>query len=183
MSWAVTGWPSCHFASLRIVKVQTRPSGDSVHDDASPGAAERFALSKFSSMSKFKEITSYSCDVSAFHGLTVLMSAIVPSTKVIGWLLTDPDALLEELALCASAVPANDIARRMPSAAKTTTARRPLLITCLLSMGPSLLPLVLRASVHPGFVDRQRPGICVQGRGDPERDGREMFPVTERQLV
>src|SRR5437016_6335322 len=112
MSFAVTGWPSCHVALFRIVKVHVRPSVDWFHEVARPGAADRSALLKFSSMSKFIPITSYSCDVSAFHGLIVLMSAIVPSTNLMGALEADPDA--EELTLCASAVPASDTARKLP---------------------------------------------------------------------
>src|SRR5512132_735138 len=181
MSFAVNGWPSCHVASFRIVNVHVRPSGDCVQAVARPGDAARLALSKLRSRSKFRLSTSYSGVSSAFQGLTVLMSFVVPSTKSID--PPDPDALLEVLALCASAVPANDIARRVPSAAMPTTTRRPLFIPCLPSMAPCLLPLVLRASAYSGLVDRQGPGVGVEGGRDPQGDRGQVFPVTEGQLV
>ena len=136
-------------------------------------------------MSKFIPITSYSCEVSASQGLTVLRSAVVPSTKSLDPVL---DGAADELTLWARAVPASDTARKLPSAATTTTARRPVPITCLppsvfLAMACPLLPYVLRTSPHAGFVDRQRSGIRVHRGLDPERDGREMLPVTERKFV
>src|SRR6476619_1816202 len=82
MSFAVSGWPSCQVASLRMLKVHVRPSGDWVQLVARPGAAWRLDLSKFSMRSKFSASTSYSGASIAFHGFTVPMSLIVPSMNV-----------------------------------------------------------------------------------------------------
>jgi hypothetical protein len=91
-----------------MLNVHVIPSGDWVQPVATPGAACRVDLSKFSRRSKLRARTSYSGDSIAFHGFTVDMLLMVPSMNVPPDppAETDADADAFALALCAHAVPA-----------------------------------------------------------------------------
>src|SRR5690242_2101774 len=138
MSLAVNGWPSCHVIPGRIWKVQVIPSDDCVQLVATPGAACKVDLSKFSRRSKLSARTSYSGDSIAFQGFTVDMLLIVPSMKV------PPDPPVEAdadsdalaLALCAHAVPAANRTMIRPLS-ETRSPFRTFLMWCLLPFKPS----------------------------------------------
>ena len=88
------------------------------------------------------------------------------------------------LALCPSALPASIIT--VIAAVTIAAARlRAVLMPCLLVVGTIAigLPKLLRPGEDPGFFDREHPGVRIQGRGDTQRDRRQVFAVSERQSV
>ena len=192
MSLAVSGSPSLHTASSRILIVQVSPSSDKPPFSfvgisvASPGTADMSSLLKLNSRSYCIAKSSYSGVSIALSGFTVMMLFVKPMMNVIGSALSLPLGSL----LWPSAVPERASPPSMPSAATNATARAVLFMPRLLPDVPvaefaiaRAFLLVLRRCCNARLVDGQRPRPGVQRGGDPQRDRGEMLSVSERELV
>ena len=171
-SSAVSGVPSDHSPGFRW-KVHVSPSSDVSQLSAQSPSHSKSGLYWTSSGYSMTNAW-YDSELKATKGLMESISPVVPMRRMPPLITSPPSSssvVPVPVAVLSSSPPPHE-------AAATTSARSARNHSTRFVISVSLSP-----SCQAGPLERERPRVRIQRRGDAERDGREVLPVAQGELV